>query len=188
MEAVKVLLDGNVDLSTASDCSTEPLAVAATTCDLETFEKVLRAGGDKWTEAAYDEALCTAAYEGRTEILDRMLRLERKYSDNVWQAAFELAGQESNWVIVQKFLDCDRKFECDNMFNKIAKGSEQKDGMLEKLWVHTNGHISQATRDHSLYDATDNEKQSTVVLLLTKFGANPNATGTELGDGPSPSE
>jgi ankyrin repeat protein len=178
LEAVQILLDKDVKL--CAPCSIEPLAVAAANCDLKSFDEILKAGGDKWNENAYHEALCAAAEEGRMEILDRLLGLGREYSDDVFQTAFELAGEEHNWEIVQRFLDCGRKFKCDDMFKRIVAGSEEQDSMLDKLWEHTNGRISQATRDQSLYEATDNEKQSTVVLLLTKFGANPNATGTEL--------
>jgi hypothetical protein len=125
----------------------------------------------------YSKALVSAAGAGRVPVVNRLL--EFQHTDEYFQDALDEAAEEGAWDVVKILLEKCRTLNCDQAFYEAATGTEPQDIVLEALWEYTNGGISAEKLDESLYDATDREKESTVEILLGKFGADPNAAGEE---------
>ncbi|KAI1485550.1 hypothetical protein F5X96DRAFT_659519 [Biscogniauxia mediterranea] len=178
--AVELLVEHGVSLAVDRKDIQAPLALAALLSDVSMFEYLIQKYADKLPAQEYSKALVNAAEAGRIEVFNKLLEFE--HDQEYFQDALAAAGEESNWEIVTILLEKRSGLDCDDLFYKVATGTETQDKLLEVIWQYSNGSISAETLNNSLYDATDREKESTVELLLKQFGANPNATGEEYGN------
>ncbi|KAL7625799.1 hypothetical protein AAE478_005022 [Parahypoxylon ruwenzoriense] len=178
--AVELLVERGVSLTVDRDDIHAPLALAALLSDISMFEYLIEKYAAKLPAEEYSKAFVKAAEAGRIEVFNRLLEFE--HPQNYFQDALDAAVSELNWDIVTILLEKRAGLNCDHVFYEVATGTEPQDKLLELVWQYTDGSISKETLNHSLYDATDREKESTVKLLLEKFGADPNATGDEYGN------
>ncbi|OTA67905.1 ankyrin [Hypoxylon sp. EC38] len=177
---VELLVERGVSLTFNQDDVDAPLALAALLSDISMFEYLIEKYADKLPAEEYSKAFVKAAEAGRIEVFNRLLDFE--HSQEYFQKALEAAAEELNWDIVTILMEKRAGLNCDELFYKAATGTESQDELLETVWEYTGGSISREKLNESLYDATDREKESTVKLLLEKFGADPNATGVEYGN------
>ncbi|CAJ2507809.1 Uu.00g089950.m01.CDS01 [Anthostomella pinea] len=179
--AVELLVEKGVSLMIVDRPDLDaPLALAALLSDVSMFEYLIQKYADKLPATEYSKALVKSAEAGRIEVFNKLL--EFQHSQEYFQEALDAAVGEWNWDIVTVLLERRPGLDCNNLFYEAATGTEPQDKILEVVWQYTNGSISPETLNKSLYDATDREKESTVKLLLEKFGANPNATGDDYGN------
>jgi ankyrin repeat protein len=178
-EAVRLLVEQGVSLSFDHEEIDSPLQLAALLSDLTMFEYLIESYADKLSPHEYDKALISSAEAGRFEVFKKLLPYQ--HTAESFQKALEGAAEEENWDIVMTLLEDFPGLQYDEAFHQASTSMEQHDKVLEAIWKHTGGTISQETLDKSLYDASDREKLSTVELCL-RFGANPNATGEEYGN------
>ncbi|KAI1414542.1 hypothetical protein F5Y13DRAFT_197539 [Hypoxylon sp. FL1857] len=177
---VELLVERGVSLTFNEEGVDPPLALAALLSDISMFEYLIEKYADKLPAEEYSKAFVKAAEAGRIEVFNRLLDFE--HGQEYFQKALEAAAEESNWAIVTILMEKHAGLNCDELFYKAATGTEFQDELLETIWQYTGGSISREKLNQSLYDATDREKESTVKLLLEKFGADPNATGAEYGN------
>ncbi|KAI1135696.1 hypothetical protein F5Y05DRAFT_168773 [Hypoxylon sp. FL0543] len=177
---VELLVERGVSLTLDQDDLDAPLALAALLSDISMFEYLIEKYADKLPAEEYSKAFVKAAEAGRIEVFNRLLDFE--HGEEYFQKALDAAAEELNWDIVVILMERHRGLNCDDLFYKAATGTEPQDKLLETIWEYTGGSISQDRLNESLYDATDREKESTVKVLLEKFGADPNATGVEYGN------
>jgi hypothetical protein len=175
--AVELLVEHGVSLTLDRDDLVSPLALAALLSDVSMFEYLIEQYADKLPAQEYSKALVKAAEAGRIEVFNKLL--EFQHDQEYFQGALNAAAEEWNWDIITILLERCTGLGCDELFYQAATGTEPQDRILEAIWKHTNGNISEEKLSESLYDATDREKESTVKLLLETFKANPNATGEE---------
>lgn len=174
---VELLVERGVELTVDRDDLQPPLAHAASLSDISMFGYLVEKYADKLPAEEYSKAFVKAAEAGRVEVFNKLL--EFQHSQEYFQKALEAAVDDWNWDIVLILLDKHEGLNCDKVFYEAATCTEPQDKLLESIWEYTGGSISRDALNKSLYDATDREKESTVELLLTKFGADPNATGEE---------
>ncbi|KAI0849064.1 hypothetical protein F5Y00DRAFT_236514 [Daldinia vernicosa] len=177
---VELLIERNVSLTVDRADINAPLALAALLSDFSMFEYLIEKYADKLPPEEYSKAFVMAAEAGRLEVFNRMLEYE--HTQKYFQSALDSAVGEGNWDIVTIILEKCEGLNVDQAFYQAATGTEQQDKLLEAFWNYSGGTISPDTLNHSLYDATDNKKESTVKLLLEKFKADPNATGEVYGN------
>jgi ankyrin repeat protein len=176
-EAVELLVDRGVPLTAIGDDAEPPLAQAASLSEVSMLEYLIERYADKLPPEDYSEALVSAARAGRVPVVNRLL--EFPHTTEYFQRALDEAAEEGAWEAVKILLEKCSNLNCDQPFYEAATGTEPQDIVLEALWEYTQGGISAEKLDESLYDATDREKESTVKILLDKFGADPNASGEE---------
>jgi hypothetical protein len=158
---------------------TSPLALAAMRADLTVFEFLIKEYSDKLPPKEFDIALVKAAEYGRMEAFTRLFN-DFEHTQQAKQDALDDASYEGHWEIVSLILDNCPDLNCDKSFLHTAQDDDD-DGairILEAMWEYTNGSISPEALDKSLYEATDNESERTIELLL-RYGASANATGEE---------
>ncbi|EWC47693.1 hypothetical protein DRE_02893 [Drechslerella stenobrocha 248] len=183
MEAVRLLVEHGALLRHDADEDSDipaPLALSALLSDLTMFTYLLDACADKIPPEEYSKALICSATAGRIEVTKRLL--EFRHPQSAFQETLVAAAEEGNWDIIELVLETCGGLNCDEIFKEAAVGVEQQDRILSVIWNYTRGGISTETLNDSLYLATDNEKESTVKLLLGEFRANPNATGEDYGN------
>ncbi|CAM1503339.1 Fc.00g081150.m01.CDS01 [Cosmosporella sp. VM-42] len=179
-DAVELLVQAGVALTSDRDDVESPLAQAAAMSDISMLEYLMQQYANQLPPEEYSKAMISAAGAGRVEMFKRLLNFEHKPEDFQW--ALNGAAEEAKWDIVTILLERRSDLDCDEAFYQAAIGIEVKDDVLEALWEYTQGSISSEKVDDSLYEATDREKYGTVKLLLDKFGADANATGEEFGN------
>ncbi|KAI0893254.1 hypothetical protein F4806DRAFT_201562 [Annulohypoxylon nitens] len=177
---VELLVERGVSLTVDRDDLQPPLAHAASLSDISMFGYLVEKYADKLPAEEYSKAFVKAAEAGRVEVFNKLL--EFQHSQEYFQKALEAAVDDWNWDIVLILLDKHPGLNCDKVFYEAATCTEPQDKLLESIWEYTGGSISRDALNKSLYDATDREKESTAELLLTKFRADPNATGKEFGN------
>ncbi|KAI1092523.1 hypothetical protein F5B19DRAFT_454286 [Rostrohypoxylon terebratum] len=177
---VELLVERGVSLTVDRDDLQPPLAHAASLSDISMFGYLVEKYADKLPAEEYSKAFVKAAEAGRVEVFNKLL--EFQHSQEYFQKALDAAVEDWNWDIVLIILDKRAGLNCDKVFYEAATCTEPQDKLLESIWEYTGGSITRDALNKSLYDATDREKESTVELLLTKFGADPNATGEEFGN------
>ncbi|KAI1104890.1 hypothetical protein F4804DRAFT_169711 [Jackrogersella minutella] len=177
---VELLVERGVSLTINQDEFEAPLALAALLSDISMFEYLIEKYADKLPPEEYSKAFVKAAEAGRIEVFNKLL--DFKHDQGYFQKALDAAVEEWNWDIVTILMEKHEGLNCDGVFYAAATGTELQDKLLEVIWDYTKGSVSRDTLNNSLYDATDREKESTVKLLLEKFGADPNATGKEYGN------
>jgi ankyrin repeat protein len=173
LEAVKLLVEKGAIIH--SD-KYSPLQWAAELPDRKVFDYLLKAGQAHLQPCDYGMALKGAAEYGNAEVFAELL--EYKHEQHYVQAALNSATEENEWAIVRMILNKHKGLECDNLFKDVATATEDLEELLEVVWDYADGSISQEALDQALYEATDNEKESTVRKLLA-LGADANATGPE---------
>jgi ankyrin repeat protein len=158
---------------------TSPLALAAMRADLTVFEFLIKEYSDKLPPKEFDIALVKAAEYGRMEAFTRLFH-DFEHTQQARQDALDGASHEGHWEIVSLILDNCPDLNCDKSFQHTAEVDEDDDSIriLEAMWEYTSGSISPEALDKSLYEATDNESERTIELLL-RYGASANATGEE---------
>ncbi|KAK3349711.1 ankyrin repeat-containing domain protein [Lasiosphaeria hispida] len=156
-----------------------PLAVAALFSDLTMFDTILEAGAEGLSSEEYEKGLIFASQSGRVEIVARLLQVPYSLSTISFQTGLEVALMEENWDVIRLLLRSSKGMDCKNTFIAAAAAVESLEDLLAAIWEHTEGTIDQETLDDCLYVATDNEKESTVKMLL-KLGAGPDSGGEEL--------
>ncbi|KAK4199786.1 ankyrin repeat-containing domain protein, partial [Triangularia verruculosa] len=110
------------------------------------------------------------------------LLLEHEHSQETFQESLEAALEENNWEGIKMLLRrSDSRLDCTEVFTEASTGGESLDDVLDEIWKHTQGCIDQKLLNACLYTATDNEKESTVRVLL-RVGADPNAAGELYGN------
>lgn len=180
VDTVELLVQAGVSLTPERDDVESPLAQAATMSDLSMLEYLMKEYAQQLPPEEYSKAMVSAARAGRIEIFRRLLDFQHGLEDFQW--ALNGAAEKAKWEIVTMLLEKRSDLDCDEAFYQAATGVEDKDDVLEALWEYTHGSISSERVDDSLYTATDCEKDSTVRLLLEKFGADPNAAGEDYGN------
>ncbi len=175
--AVELLVDHGVSLTPERDSVEAPLAQAAAVSDITMFEYLLEKYASRLPPEEYSKALTRAAGAGRVDIFNRLLQFNHNPQEYQW--ALDRATDESRWDIIHILLNARAGLGCDEAFLKAATSPDDRDDVLERLWEYSGGSISRHIVNDSLYHATDREKFSTVKALLHKYGADPNATGSE---------
>ncbi|KAH7138655.1 ankyrin repeat-containing domain protein [Dendryphion nanum] len=176
-QAVELLVENKATLSYESN---GPLEVAASLPDQTIFKYLMDAGKAQLQDHDYDAAFVAAAYAGNAEVFDRLLD-EHEHSNEVAQRALQQATQETEWGIVRKILEHYQDLDCNDLFKAVATSAEDLNELLDTVWQYSDGKITQTALDDALYEATDNEKESTVRKLL-ELGASANATGEVYGN------
>ncbi|KAI0201255.1 ankyrin repeat-containing domain protein [Astrocystis sublimbata] len=179
-DAVELLVEHGVSLTTDKEDVASPLALAALLADISMFEYLINQYADKLPAVEYSKALVSAAEAGKIDVLTKLL--EFQHTEQYFQSALNAAVEEWNWDVVTILLQRCPGLDCNGLFLAAATCSEPQDKMLEICWEYANGSITAETLGQSLYEATDTEKESTVEMLLTKFRADPNAKGEEYGN------
>jgi hypothetical protein len=180
-DAVKLLMERGVTLSFDGDVDLEeldfepPLSQAARLPDSCIFDYIMEAGVDALSPHDYDTAFVAAADAGNAEIFRKLLGCN--HDTEVVQEALETATSEEEWEIVRIILERYPGLDCNELFEAVATGYEDQQELLNTIWEYADGSISLETINNSLYQATDNEKASTVRYLLDTCKASPNATG-----------
>ena len=105
--------------------------------------------------------------------------LAHEHSQETLQNALDSATDEYEWDIVRILLDRFPNLDCNKLFEGVATYYDNEDELLATIWKYSKESISQETLDNSLYQATDNEKESTVRYLLETCHASAKATGNE---------
>lgn len=177
IEVVRLLLDQGVNLTTKpGDESCPPLVVACTLCGLETVEALLeRDEKDQTMSKDYGDALAAAALAGHASIVTKLLN--KIPEGESLQHALDNAAEGRHWGIVEQLLESYDDLACDRAFYQAARDPHATDELLKVMWASSGEKISQMTRNDALYISTDLEKESTVKLLLSTFGADANARG-----------
>jgi ankyrin repeat protein len=173
------LLLGRTELSLDLDSDMEsPLALAARVSEPKIFHDILRAGQKTWTREHYEQALEMASRNGRVECVNAIISSSQPLSPNRIEASLLIAGLKDHWEVVDRLLDLAPRISYSNIFFLTATtlSKQSHDHLLERTWDLALSDIPKRVRDAALYRATDNEKKPTVEWLLTKCGADPNAT------------
>ncbi|KAM0207992.1 hypothetical protein ACHAQI_007271 [Fusarium lateritium] len=175
-------VDDDDDEDEDEEVITSPLALAAMRADLTVFEFLIKEYSDKLPPKEFHIALVKAAEYGRMEAFTRLFN-DFEHTQGAKQEALDEASYESHWEIVSLLLDNCPDLSCDKSFLHTAQDDDDDDAIriLEAMWEYTSGSISPEALDESLYEATDNESQRTIELLL-RYGASANATGEEYGN------
>ncbi|KAM0221494.1 hypothetical protein ACHAQD_005409 [Fusarium lateritium] len=175
-------VDDDDDEDEDEEVTTSPLALAAMRADLTVFEFLIKEYSDKLPPKEFHIALVKAAEYGRMEAFTRLFN-DFEHTQEAKQDALDEASYESHWEIVSLLLDNCPDLSCDKSFLHTAQDDDDDDAIriLEAMWEYTSGSISPEALDESLYEATDNESQRTIELLL-RYGASANATGEEYGN------
>ncbi|KAM0247206.1 hypothetical protein ACHAP5_004288 [Fusarium lateritium] len=174
--------DDDEDEDEDEEVITSPLALAAMRADLTVFEFLIKEYSDKLPPKEFHIALVKAAEHGRMEAFTRLFN-DFEHTQEAKQDALDEASYESNWEIVSVLLDSCPDLGCDKSFLHTAQDDDDDDAIriLEAMWEYTSGGISPEALDESLYEATDNESERIIELLL-RYGASANATGEEYGN------
>jgi hypothetical protein len=125
----------------------------------------------------FDAAFIAAADAGNIGVIEKLQAFD--YGNAIVQEALERATDEYEWEIVRLLLGNYADLNCDELFEALATGYDDEDELLDVVWKYADGSIAVETINTSLYEATDNEKESTVKYLLETCRADPNATGEE---------
>jgi ankyrin repeat protein len=158
-----------------------PLALAALRSDLTMFEFLVNNYSDRIPLQEFNTALVKAAAGGRMEVLKLLLE-SYSHPRETFQEALDQASDAASWDAVAALLEKCPGLSCDYAFVNASLGGDEDQEIqtLEALWEYSQGNITQAKLDEALYEATDFENSRTVQLLI-RFGASPDATGSEYG-------
>lgn len=178
MEAVKLLVEKGAIISPdPNDDFDSPLGCAARLPDASAFDYLVDVGTKDLRTYDYDNAFASAAWAGNLEVFRKLE--QHDHSQEVLQTALDLATSEREWDVVREMLEKYPDLNCNRLFKEAAVGFDDQDNLLEIVWKYTGGSIDSSYLNDALYEATDNEKQSTVKYLLETCKADPNATGDE---------
>lgn len=178
VDAVKLLIEKGATLASGPDDRFDSaLSCAARLPDSTTFSYFIDIGTDDLTPHDYDTAFVAAADAGNVDVFRKLMEYE--HGHDILQQALNQATEEYEWDIVRILLRMYEDLDCNQLFEAVATGYDDEDELLDTIWQYANGSISEETINSSLYQATDNEKESTVKFLLEKCHASPNATGDE---------
>ncbi|KAI9150449.1 Ankyrin repeat domain-containing protein [Paramyrothecium foliicola] len=174
--------DGDEEDEEEEEVIRSPLALAALRSDLTMFEFLVKNYSDRLPPKEFNTALIKAAERGRIEVFKELLS-SYSHSQETLQEALDGAAYGDNFEIVALLLEKCSGLNCDDAFLSMAMGDDDEQWIqtMEALWEYSQGGISQAKLDESLYEATDVENLETVQLLI-RFGANVDATGEEYGN------
>ena len=173
-EAVELLIRKGARLSIDDqDDIDPPLATAAISPDVSLFDYIISVCADRLPKREYNLALVAAAGAGRTEVFEKLLKYSHPH--DIYQMALERATEEIEWDIVKILLEKFTDLDCHQTFIAASTAWDDRAEILHTIWRHTNGTLSIDTINDALYEATDYEKEDTVRLLLTEFGADANA-------------
>lgn len=177
-EAVKLLVEKGAKISPSPDDRFEPpLSRAARLPDSTAFDLLMDVGESVLKQYDFDTAFIAAADAGNIGVIEKLQAFD--YGVAIVQEALERATDEYEWDIVRLLLRNYADLNCDELFEALATGYDNEDELLDVVWKYAEGSISIETLSKSLYEATDNEKESTVKYLLEVCNADPNATGEE---------
>ncbi|CCC07660.1 unnamed protein product [Sordaria macrospora k-hell] len=179
-KAVELLVQKGVLPTTQSWETQPPLEQAAEMTDISMLDCLIEQFKDKIPPEDYSKAMVAAARAGRLTAFNKLLGFE--HSNEWFQKALDSAAAHGKWDIVPVILKSCRGLNCDEAFYQAAVSTENKDKSLGILWEYSDGTVSKEKLSQSLYEATDNQKLSTVTILLDTFAADPNATGEEYGN------
>ncbi|KAH9902186.1 ankyrin [Xylariomycetidae sp. FL2044] len=170
-QAAELLLAAGASPTLTSNDFDSPLAVAA-----------LKAGGGRnLVSKTYGSAIVAAASAGHYDVARALLDYDQQIE---WrQRALLEASKQGFSTIVRLVLQYTPSYlACNDAL--VAAAGEGHDGVVRELWAyheHCRNAVTQEGIDEALYQATDNEKVSTVDILLRR-GANPNTGGKEQGN------
>ncbi|KAJ4416134.1 hypothetical protein N0V85_002402 [Neurospora sp. IMI 360204] len=179
-KAVELLVQKGVLPTTQARDTQPPLEQAAEMTDISMLDCLIEKYKDKIPPEDYSKAMVAAARAGRLAAFNKLLEFE--HSNEWFQKALDSAAAYGKWEIVPVILKSRRGLNCDEAFYQAAISTENKDKSLGILWEYSDGTVSREKLNQSLYEATDNQKLSTVAILLDTFAADPNATGEEYGN------
>lgn len=176
-DLVELLVEANVSLFSSRSDVESPLAQAAAMADPAMLQYLMEKYARIIPPSEYSKARISAAGAGRLDVYKSLLGIGNGADD--YQAAMDKAAKKGKWEIVAFILEKRSGLSCDEAFYEAATGAEAKDEVLLALGEYTNGRISDQRLADSLYEATDQERESTVKLLLSNFNADPDAKGKE---------
>ena len=205
-EVLRILLQHGADVNLKGGLHTRPLNIAAYSGYTETVQLLLEHGIEvnPDDEYRYGSALGAAARTGNAEIVRLLLQkgwnanqkmktyncpliaaatyghaevvqvlLEHGTEGAPQVQALEIASKNGRTEVVKNLLAHAPNLPHQKAFQNAA--THGRDDILQLLEQRgTNAEMLSA----ALYDASDQERESTVILLL-KFGANPNSEGKE---------
>ncbi|KAL8839664.1 MAG: hypothetical protein Q9176_004271 [Flavoplaca citrina] len=182
-DVARELLRSGADLLLEKDIDVHPdedyflgsaLAAAARHGHADVIRLLLRKGWDvNRIPKTNHSALVVAATYGHAEALQALLSVGVDVSSR--EKALEAASEKGKIEIVEKLLTNDPHLRHEEAFHLAAcSGRDDILRLLQKRGT------SRELLSKALYDAADQEMQSTVDVLL-QFGADPNAEGKEYG-------
>ena len=172
-ETVLLLLKHDIEVNLDDDYRYgSALGAAARTGNVEIVRLLLREGWNADQKMkTYNSPLVAAATYGHAEVVQVLLQHGTEGATQV--QALEIASKNGRTDVVKNLLAHAPNLPHQKAFQYAA--THGRDDILELLEQRgTNAEMLSA----ALYDASDQERESTVRLLL-KFGANPNAEGKE---------
>ncbi|KAL8945007.1 MAG: hypothetical protein Q9211_000397 [Gyalolechia sp. 1 TL-2023] len=174
-DIVQLLLEKDIDVHPDDDYFLgSALAAAARHGHADVIRLLLRKGWDvnRIPKTGYS-ALVVAARYGHAEAFQTLLSVGVDVSSR--KKALEAASEKGKIEIVEKLLTNDPRLRHQEAFHRAAfHGRDDILRLLQKRGT------SRELLNEALYDAADQEMQTTVDVLL-KFGADPNAEGTGYG-------
>jgi ankyrin repeat protein len=177
LEGVKALVDLGADVDPDEDYwYGSALGAASRNGHAEVAEYLLSRGWDHNRPIkTYGSFLTAAATYKHLGVVEILLKKEDRVS--VLESALLVASKRGYVAIVEAILIKNPALSLRRAFSQAAYYGRTE--VLEALFKHdANGEIrdNSQIRDNALYQATDNEHEETVKLLL-EHGANPNTTG-----------
>lgn len=148
--------------------------------DISKLDCLIKEYKDKIPPEDYSKAMVAAARYGRLAAFNKPLEFE--HSSEWFQNALDSAAAHGKWDIVPAILKSHCCLNCDEAFYQAAISTENKDKSLGILWERSDRTVERERLNQPLYEAADNQKLSTVTILLDTFAADPNATGEEYGN------
>ena len=172
-EIVQILLEHGVEVTSDDDYNyASALGAAARRGYAEIVNLLLRKGWNAEQKLkTYNTPLVAAATYGHAEVVEILLANGAQGASQV--QALEIASKNGRTDVVRCLLENSPHLPHHKAFHHAAtQGRDETLELLEKRGTNLE------MLNTALYDASDQERESTVRLLL-KFGADPNAEGKE---------
>jgi ankyrin repeat protein len=181
LDAVRELIDHDADIDPDEEYwYGSALGGAARNGHVDMVEFLISSGWSPTrTMKTYGSFLTAAATYKHLAVVE--ILLEKEERTPVLELALQAAAQRGYVSIVEAILDKKTTLRLGKVFSKAAYYGRTE--VLKVLFKRDeNGEIrdDKQLRDNALYQATDNEHEETVKMLL-EYGADPNAEGPTYG-------
>jgi ankyrin repeat protein len=177
LEGVRLLIEHGADIDPDEDYwYGSALGAASRNGHVDVVEYLLSRGwNSSRTMKTYNSFITAAATYRHLDVVETLLKKEKRVHE--LERALQAASQRGYVPIVKAILAKNSALRLDKAFSSAAYYGRTE--VLQTLFdLDINGELrdNYQRRDDALYQATDNEHEETVRLLL-EHGANPNAEG-----------
>ena len=132
----------------------------------ELFQQILDTQSSDWDQGVFDQALVQASYAGKTEQMTLLLNMDRRFSIDCIQSAFDWASKQLQWAAMKVLLRHRTEgIKCDGAFLAAATHSGNT-RILEDIWDYTDHSISQDTVNKAFYNAVEKQYEKAAMWLL----------------------